>query len=165
MILFYRIITTFLYPILVLIIFFRKFSGKEDQVRFKEKIFAKNFNAARDSRKKLIWFHAASIGEFKSILPIIEELNKSNKNIQFLITTVTLSSANLAKDELKKFNNVTHRFFPIDVKFIIKKFLNLWKPNAIFLVDSEIWPNLILTSKENKIPICVINARLTKKKF
>ncbi len=165
MILFYRIITTFLYPILVLIIFFRKFSGKEDQVRFKEKIFAKNFNAARDSRKKLIWFHAASIGEFKSILPIIEELNKSNKNIQFLITTVTLSSANLAKDELKKFNNVTHRFFPIDVKFIIKKFLNLWKPNAIFLVDSEIWPNLILTSKENKIPICVINARLTKKSF
>ena len=39
--------------------------------------------------------------------------------------------------KLKKFNNVTHRFFPVDVKFIIRKFLKLWKPNLIFLVDSE----------------------------
>ena len=163
MILFYRIITTFIYPILVLIIFFRKLTGKEDKIRFKEKVFIKNFNVKRNEKKKLIWFHAASIGEFKSILPIIEEINKDYKNIQFLVTTVTLSSANLANDELKKFNNVTHRFFPVDVKFIIRKFLKLWKPNLIFLVDSEIWPNLILTSKENKIPLCVINARLTKK--
>ena len=165
MILFYRIITTFIYPILVLIIFFRKLTGKEDKIRFKEKVFIKNFNVKRNEKKKLIWFHAASIGEFKSILPIIEEINKDYKNIQFLVTTVTLSSANLANDELKKFNNVTHRFFPVDVKFIIRKFLKLWKPNLIFLVDSEIWPNLILTSKENKIPICVINARLTNKSF
>ncbi|MFL2875512.1 MAG: hypothetical protein CNB20_01830 [Pelagibacterales bacterium MED-G43] len=165
MILFYRVTTTLLYPIFIFIIFFRRFVGKEDKVRFKEKIFVKNFNVERNIKKKLIWFHAASIGEFKSILPVIEELNKDYKNIQFLITTVTLSSANLANDELKKFNNITHRFFPVDVKFIIKKFLNLWKPNAIFLVDSEIWPNLILTSKENKIPLCVINARLTKKSY
>ena len=164
MILFYRIITTFLYPVLVLIIFFRKLIGKEDKIRFKEKIFIKDFNVSR-KEEKLIWFHAASIGEFKSILPVIEELNENYKNIQFLITTVTLSSANLAKDDLKKFNNVIHRFFPIDVKFIIKEFLNLWKPSVIFLVDSEIWPNLILTSKENKIPLCVINTRLTKKSF
>ena len=165
MILFYRVTTTLLYPILILIIFFRRLVGKEDKVRFKEKIFVKNFNVVRNNKKKLIWFHAASIGEFKSILPVIEELNKDHKNIQFLITTVTLSSANLANDELKKLNNITHRFFPVDVKFIIKKFLNLWKPNAIFLVDSEIWPNLILTSKESNIPLCIINARLTKKSF
>ena len=132
MILFYRIITTFLYPIIVLIIFFRKLIGKEDKIRFKEKIFIKDFSVNRNEEEKLIWFHAASIGEFKSIIPIIEELNKSRKNIRFLITTVTLSSANLANYELKKFNNVIHRFFPIDVKFIIKKFLNLWKPSVIF---------------------------------
>ncbi len=165
MILFYRIITTFLYPILVVIIFFRRLTGKEDKIRFKEKIFIKNFNVNRSSEEKLIWFHCASIGEFKSILPIIDELNKNYKNIRFLITTVTLSSANLASDELKKFDNVIHRFFPVDVKFIIRGFLHLWKPSAIFLVDSEIWPNLVLTSQESKIPLCVINARLTKKSF
>ena len=165
MILSYRIISTFLYPVLVLIIFFRKLIGKEDRIRFKEKIFIKNFNVQRNKKNKLIWFHAASIGEFKSVLPIIKELNKNYSDIQFLITTVTLSSANLAKDELKKFNNVTHRFFPLDIKFLIEEFLNLWKPSVIFLVDSEIWPNLIISSKKNKIPICVINARLTRKSF
>lgn len=165
MILSYRIISTFLYPVLVLIIFFRKLIGKEDRIRFKEKIFIKNFNVQRNKKNKLIWFHAASIGEFKSVLPIIKELNKNYSDIQFLITTVTLSSANLAKDELKKFNNVTHRFFPLDIKFLIEEFLNLWKPSVIFLVDSEIWPNLIISSKKNKIPICVINARLSRKSF
>ena len=58
-----------------------------------------------------------------------------------------------------------HRFFPIDSAFLIKKFLNLWKPNTIFLVDSEIWPNLIMEAKKNKISISIINARITKKTF
>ena len=165
MILLYRIITTLMYPFLILVIFFRKLIKKENNIRFKEKIFPKYFNVSKIENTKLIWFHAASIGEFKSIIPIIDELNKKYKDIQILITTVTLSSAYLAEEELKKFSNVTHRFFPLDIQFLIKKFLDSWKPVAIFLVDSEIWPNLILKSKKNNIPICVINARITAKSF
>ena len=165
MILAYRILTTILYPLLLIYLYYRKLINKEDPNRYKEKIFTSHFKVKRKNKSKLIWFHAASIGEFKSILPIIEELNNNYKDIQFLITTVTLSSSNLANDELKKFNNVTHRFFPIDVKFIIKKFLNLWKPDKIFLVDSEIWPNLILNAQKHKISISLINARLTSKSF
>ena len=113
----------------------------------------------------LIWFHAASIGEFKSIVPIIIQLNNNNQNLKFLITTTTLSSGKLAESELKKFKNVEHRYFPFDVSFLIDKFLYLWKPDRIFLVDSEIWPNLILKAKEHKIPIALINARLTSRSF
>ena len=105
------------------------------------------------------------VGELQSIIPIIKELNKKNKNLEFLITTVTLSSSNLAKQEFKKLKNVYHRFFPIDVVFIIEKFIISWKPNFIILVDSEIWPNLILKAKENKIPIGIINARITAKTY
>ena len=47
----------------------------------------------------------------------------------------------------------------------MNKFLNLWKPDVIFLVDSEIWPNLILNAKKYKIPISLINARLTLKSY
>ena len=165
MILLYRILTTFFYPIFVIIIFYRKLIRKEDQIRYKEKIFFKSFNIKRKKNSRLIWFHAASIGELKSILPIIKILNQTRNNLEFLITTTTLSSANLAKDELKKFDNMYHRFFPIDSAFLIKKFLNLWKPNTIFLVDSEIWPNLIMEAKKNKISISIINARITKKTF
>lgn len=165
MILLYRILTTFFYPIFVLIIFYRKLIKKEDQIRYKEKIFFKNFNIKRRKDSRLIWFHAASIGELRSILPIIKILNQTQNSLEFLITTTTLSSANLAKDELKKFDNMHHRFIPIDSPFLIKKFLYSWKPDTIFLVDSEIWPNLILEAKKNKISISIINARITKKTF
>ena len=84
----------------------------------------------------------------KSILPLINELNKKDDNFEFLITTVTLSSSNLAERKLKQFDNVQHRFFPLDIEFLVNQFLIKWKPNYIFLVDSEIWPNLIVNAKK-----------------
>ena len=163
MILLYRVLTTLIYPLLLIYIFIRKLKKKEDPIRYKEKIFISHFNIVR-KETKLIWFHAASIGEFKSIIPVIEELNTTH-NYQFLITTTTLSSSNLAKEELKRFDNVQHRFFPYDVSFLMNKFLLFWKPDMIFLVDSEIWPNLILRANQLKIPMILINARITYKTF
>ncbi len=165
MILVYRILSTLIYPFLIILIFYRRIIKKEDQKRFKEKILISHFNIAKKNRSKLIWFHTASIGEFKSIIPIIKELNINNHDLNFLITSTTLSSGNLAKTELKKFNNVVHRYFPFDVPFLMDKFLYLWKPDRILLVDSEIWPNLIFKAKKYNIPIGIINARLTSRSF
>ena len=161
----YRVLTGLLYPFLVVLIYFRKILNKEHSERYKEKILSSHFNVIRKKNSKLIWFHAASIGEFKSIIPIIKKLNDENNNFEFLITTITLSSSNLAIEELKNFNNVYHRFMPIDVEYLTKKFLYLWKPSVIFLVDSEIWPNLIFIANKNKIPLALINARITAKTF
>ena len=163
MILLYRIFTTILYPFLFIFIYYRKILKKEDPVRFKEKILISSFKARKKGDNKLILFHAASLGEFKSIIPIIKQLNSTHRKLKFLITSNTLSSGNLAKIELDKFYNAEHRYIPFDVPFLIDKFLNLWKPDKIFLVDSEIWPNLILKAKKNKIPIALINARFTPK--
>tara|TARA_B100000989_G_C19524600_1_gene466060 strand:- start:1309 stop:2589 length:1281 start_codon:yes stop_codon:yes gene_type:complete len=165
MILLYRVLTIFIYPFLIIFIYYRKTINKEDPIRFKEKILSSHFKVKRNEISKLIWFHAASIGEFKSIVPIIENILSNNKNFEILVTTTTLSSGNLASIEFKKFDKVYHRYFPFDVDFLVKKFLKLWKPNFIFLVDSEIWPNLILVAKKNKIPLALINARLTSKTF
>ena len=165
MIIIYRVLTNILYPLFVIIIFIRKFINKEHHFRYREKIFPSLLNYQKDRNKKLLWFHASSIGEFKSIIPIITELNKEKKKFDFLITTTTLSSGNLAELEFKKFNNVFHRFFPIDVSFVVKKFISIWKPDFIFLVDSEIWPNLIFHSKNKRIPLAILNARITKKTF
>lgn len=163
--LFYRALTNIFYPIIILLIFFRKLIRKEDGKRYKEKIFSKNFNIRRNYKKKLIWFHAASVGELKSIISIINNLNNNKNNFEFLISTLTLSSANLANEKFKIYNNVHHRFLPVDVKFLIEKFITLWKPSVIFLVDSEIWPNLIFTAKKMKIPLGLINARITNKTY
>ena len=159
----YRVLTFFLYPFLVVFLYYRVFIKKEDSIRFKEKIYPKHFNIKKNSDLKLIWFHAASIGEFKSIIPIIKELQK--RNLEILITTTTLTSGIYVNKEIEKFNNVQHRYFPLDIDFLIKRFLNSWKPEKIFLVDSEIWPNLILNIKKLRIPLALLNARLTEKSF
>ena len=140
----YKFFTYFFYPFLIIFTYLRKIKNKEDSFRYKEKIFPSSFNVTKKKSSKLIWFHAASVGELNSILPIINELNQK-KNIEFLITTVTLSSGNLFKSKLESINNIHHRYFPIDVDFLIKNFVNMWKPDAVFLVDSEIWPNLVMT--------------------
>ncbi len=165
MIIAYKILTTILYPFLFIFLYIRKIIKKEDPKRYKEKILSSYFNVSKKDDAKLIWFHAASIGEFKSIIPIINQLNTKNKNLKFLITTTTFSSGNMASVELNKFDNVEHRYFPLDVPFLIEKFLRLWKPDNIFIVDSEIWPNLILGAHKYKIPMALINARLTSKSF
>ena len=164
MLFFYKILTNILYPFLILFIYFRKFNKKEHPKRFKEKIYPAYFDCKKKEESRLIWFHAASIGELNSILPVIENLN-SNYNLEFLVTTSTYSSGELAKKEFGHCKNIYHRFLPLDVNFLISEFLKLWKPNVVFLVDSEIWPNLILQIKKQNISLALINARITSKTF
>ena len=161
----YRLISLILYPLLILVIYFRKILNKEDKVRYKEKLFYTSFLNTFDNTKKLIWFHAASIGEVQSIIPIINQINKKTNKFNFLITTITLSSGKFIEEEFKFNNNITHRYLPLDINFLIKKFISVWKPYNVFLVDSEIWPNLILNLKDKGIPISIINGRLTEKSF
>ena len=111
----YRVLTALIYPLLFIFIYFRKIFKKEDPKRYKEKILVSHFNVDKREDLKLIWFHAASIGELKSIIPIIEKLNYNKDDLEFLITTTTLSSSNLALVELKKLKNIRHRFLPFYV--------------------------------------------------
>jgi len=165
MIFIYRLLTILFYPIFIILIYLRKLLNKEDHYRYKEKIFPSNFAPDRDNKKKLIWFHAASIGEVKSVFSLIKKLNDDKKNLEFLITTVTLSAGNIVKKKFNNYNNIKHRYFPLDINFLIKSFLNKWKPDLIIFIDSEVWPNLIFEIKKRKTPIALINGRITKKTF
>ena len=78
-------------------------------------------------KKKLIWFHGASVGEISSIIPLVFKLEENKKIDQILITSSTLSSANVLNQF--KFKKTIHQFFPIDTNHISKKFLNYWKPS------------------------------------
>ena len=76
MILIYKFFTNLFFPIFILFIFLRRILKKEDPIRFKEKIFPSYFRAKKKRENKLIWFHASSVGELKSILPIIKDIIK-----------------------------------------------------------------------------------------
>ena len=156
----YRFLINLILLISPLILVIRFFKGKEDLVRFKEKV---GFFSKKKMAGNLIWFHGASVGELQSIVPLIEKLEKNKSIKQILVTSNTLSSSKVLK--INKFNKVIHQFFPIDSSFLIKKFLNYWKPSKALFVDSELWPNTIIQLKQKKIPIILINGRITKKTF
>ena len=160
MILFYRFFINLILILSPIIILIRLLKKKENPKRFKEKL---GFFSKNRSKGKLIWFHGASVGEFQSIVPLLEKLEKSKKISQILITSNTLSSSKIiSKIKLKK---ISHQFFPIDNDLIIKKFIKYWKPSVALFVDSEIWPNTLINLNKEKIPSVLINARITRKSY
>ena len=160
MLIFYRLLSSLILILSPIILIFRLLNKKEDIKRFKEKFC---FFSEKKNQGKLIWFHGASVGELQSIIPLVEKLSQNKKIKQILITSNTLSSSKIiSKLKLKK---VIHQFFPIDVNFLSKKFLDYWSPSIAFFIDSEIWPNMLINLKKNKTPVLLLNGRITKKTF
>ena len=155
----YRLATSLLHYLLLPYLYFRIFKKKESPIRFKEKL---GITKLQRDDGYLIWFHCASIGELKSIFPIIDHYVKKNK---ILLTTSTLSSSKIFYNKYSDNKNIVHQFAPIDSPQIVKRFFLKWKPNIIFFTDSELWPNQIFYAKNNNIPIILLNGRISKKSF
>ena len=156
---FYKIITNFFLLISPIFFFFRILKGKEDKKSLLEKycIYStKNF-------EQTMWIHAASVGEMMSVLPIINRFEKSKKFKKIILTTNTISSAKIFKK--LNFKKTYHRYYPLDSEQITNKFINHWRPKIAIFVDSEIWPNILKNLNEKKIPIVLLNGRITRKSF
>ena len=155
----YYLITTIFYYVLYPYLYFRILKKKECPLRYQEKLGV-SLKVRNDGY--LMWFHCSSIGELKSIFPIIDHYLKKN---QILVTTSTLGSNEVFQKKYHNTKNIIHQYAPIDSPQIIKKFFKKWKPNIIFFTESEIWPNQIFYAKNNNIPIILVNARISNKSF
>ena len=156
----YQIILSIILIFSPIIIIFRIIKNKEDKKRFVEKFSISSKNRYSG---KLIWFHGASVGEILSIVPLIQYYEKNKSVSQILITSSTLSSAKIIKKF--KFKKTIHQFYPIDHIYFVNRFLNHWKPNLAIFIESEIWPFMFKKLNHKKIPLILLNARLTKKTF
>lgn len=110
---------------------------------------------------KLVWIHAVSVGETISVIPFIEEFKKINPDTTILLTTTTLTAAKLVEDRLK--DSVIHQFMPFDVYKWDRRFVKYWKPDAVFFVESEIWPNILYYLYEKDIPTYMLNVRVSER--
>ena len=154
----YQAILSIILLISPIVIFLRIFKNKEDKKRFVEK-FA--FPSKKKQNGLLIWFHACSVGEVLSIVPLIKYYEKNNAVNQILVTSSTLSSSKVLKKF--KFKKTIHQFYPIDHLIFVKSFLNYWRPNIAIFIESEIWPCMFQNLKYKNIPLILLNARITKK--
>ena len=156
----YQIITLVILILSPFIIIYRILKNKEDKNRFKEK-----FSLPSKKRRagKLVWFHGASVGEILSVIPLVKHYEKDKNINQILITSSTLSSSKVIKKF--KFKKTNHQFYPLDNYFLINKFLKFWRPDIAIFIDSEIWPCMYKNIKNKRIPLVLLNARLTKKTF
>jgi 3-deoxy-D-manno-octulosonic-acid transferase len=152
----YRGITSLFGAVAPLFLSVRVRQGKEDSSRMRER-----YGEASVARPEgpLVWFHAASVGETNAILPLIERLTSMRPDLRVLLTTGTVTSAALASRRLG--DRAIHQFVPLDVPSYVKPFFDHWKPDLVVFTESEIWPNLIIEAEQRKVPVALVNARMS----
>lgn len=156
----YKPLTRYSKPLLHALLASRVRAGKEDKERLNERQGIAN---KKRPKGKLFWVHAASVGEAQSALIFIEALLDKNKNVQILLTTGTKTSATLMAQKLPK--RAFHQFYPLDHPEWVERFLDHWKPDAVFWMESELWPNMLLEIQNRKIPSALINGRLSPRSY
>jgi 3-deoxy-D-manno-octulosonic-acid transferase len=117
---------------------------------------------------KILWLHAASVGEAVSIVPVLQRLAALDPELTMLVTTGTVTSARLLErrlDELGLHQRILHRFVPLDVPRWVNRFLEYWRPEAAAFVESELWPNLLAGLRIRGIPTMMLNARMSGRSY
>ena len=132
--------------------------GKEHSERFQERL-------GQPSRTRppgpLVWFHGASIGEAKSVTALLEDLRSTRRDLSFLLTTGTVSSAQVLADQMPPY--AMHQFFPYDVVPAIQRFLTHWRPSVGVWLESEFWPAHICEAHRSGVPLILLNARISNR--
>jgi 3-deoxy-D-manno-octulosonic-acid transferase len=154
----YRLLTAAATPLAPVLMSHRLKSGKELAARLNERYGESD--VARPSGP-LVWVHGASVGELVSVIPLIQRISK--KGLAVLCTSGTVTSANLAEQRLPK--GVIHQFVTLDTPRFVKRFFDHWKPDLALFVESDLWPNLIMTNAERGVPLILINGRVSERSF
>ena len=157
----YNMLIATLYPMVISrYIKRRKEKGKEDIKRFNERIGRPSMPRPEG---KLFWFHGASVGESLSMLPLINKLLETYPKAHVMVTTGTLTSAELMGKRLPE--RAFHQYIPIDNPFFTTRFVKHWQPDAVLWFESDFWPAMLNSIKRKNIPLILVNGRISNKSF
>lgn len=152
----YRTLTGLAEPVAPLVLRRRAAKGKEDPARLEERV-----GQASTPRPEgpVIWVHGASVGETLSALPLIERIGRERPRATVLVTSGTRASAELLAPRLPPF--AIHQYVPVDAPRAAARFLDHWRPDLLVLLESELWPNLILGAQSRGCRLALVSARFT----
>ena len=109
----------------------------------------------------LVWLHGASVGEALTALPLVDALLAGRPALEVLLTTGTVTSARAVAGRLPP--RARHQYVPVDLPGAWRSFLDHWRPDLALLVESELWPNLIAETRARRVPMVLLNARLSER--
>ena len=162
----YKSLTFLIAPFLGAFFRRRAKSGKENPDRITER-FAKYIEPK--TSEKLIWFHAASVGESQLLLELARRFLKSDlADATYLFTCQTQTAADLISktvvtDPVFQGTNAIQKMAPVDTRQTTRRFLDHWQPDLAIFAEGEIWPNQLLELEARQIPAVLVNARMTEK--
>jgi 3-deoxy-D-manno-octulosonic-acid transferase len=154
----YRYLAVAASPLMNLLLSYRLKHGKEHPARLSER---RGESKVARPPGPLVWLHGASVGELTAINPLVERIVAKDFNV--LVTSGTVSSARIAEQRLPP--GVIHQFVPLDSPLFVARFLDHWKPDLALFTESDLWPNLIVMSAERRIPLILVNGRLSERSF
>ncbi len=156
---FYNLLLIIFLPLIFIFFVMRFFFSKETSQSVFEKFF---FLKKHRPNGKLIWINGVSIGEAKSGLTIAKEFLVNKPNCNILFSTSTISAY---REMLKQKEHLILVYLPIDLRFLIKRFVKYWKPDLTIFMESEIWPNIINELHNKKLRFTIVNGRMSDKSF
>jgi 3-deoxy-D-manno-octulosonic-acid transferase len=154
----YRLLTAALAPLAPALVSHRLKQGKEHPARLKERY---GHSEIPRPPGPLAWIHCASVGELLTVIPLIGRIRE--KEFGVLCTSGTVTSANVA--ELRLPTGTNHQFVTLDAPRFVNRFFDHWRPDLALFVESDLWPNLIVTSAQRSIPLILVNGRLSERSF
>jgi 3-deoxy-D-manno-octulosonic-acid transferase len=154
----YRRLSSAVVPLAPALIKRRLRLGKEDPARIGERR-----GLSHDVRPHgpLVWIHGASVGEVLAGAALIERLRALN--IRILLTSGTVTSATIVAKRFPA--DIIHQYVPYDSPRYVARFLDHWRPSLALFIESDLWPNLILSSAARRLPMVLINGRMSQRSF
>ncbi|MBW3617466.1 MAG: 3-deoxy-D-manno-octulosonic acid transferase [Proteobacteria bacterium] len=152
----YRAATRALHPLAAALLGKRARAGKEDPARLAERLGRASVPRPTGP---LAWLHGASVGETLSLLPLISRLQAARPGLRILVTSGTTTSAELLARRLP--SGVLHQYAPLDTPPMAARFLEHWRPDLAVFVESDLWPNLLLTARQRGTRLALLSARLS----
>ncbi|VAX41940.1 3-deoxy-D-manno-octulosonic acid transferase [hydrothermal vent metagenome] len=154
-----------LYALLIIaispILIYRMIRQGKYRSGFKEKLLGK-LPMREDSSRPCLWFHAVSVGEVLLLQSLLAKWEERNPHYEIVITTTTVTGMAVANE---KFPQHHVCYFPLDFSWAVKQAIKRIRPSAILLVELELWPNFILAAHQARIPLGLVNGRISEKSF
>lgn len=159
MVLLYNIILSIFFPFFLVTVLFLSINTK----KWRKGFFRKLGIYKKYSFNDTIVIHCVSVGETLAASGLIKNISQRfNKNI--VLTTTTKTGFELANKNLKDYVNVVE-FFPFDFPFSVMSFFDTFKPRCLIITETEIWPNIIFFARLKKIPVFIVNGRISERSY